>query len=160
MKPFSYKGHIIQASSKDEAIKIVAEKLKLQPISTPIKSKYLFHRSPPAFRASIVKQGLLPKIGDNYKWHWDEHFKPNELTKGVFLSDGRIYDTTYDDDLWVIEVSKLDKTKLFKDPDKDLMDCMLYTGKIPTSAIKLVYEGSGEADINNVPEKEILRKYK
>lgn len=102
----------------------------------------------------------MPKIGDSYKEHWDGHFKPNELTKCVFLSDGRIYDTTYDDDLWVIEVSKLDKTKLFKDPDNYLMDCLLYTGKIPTSAIKLVYEGSGEADVNNVPEKEILRKYK
>jgi hypothetical protein len=171
LEPFINRGRVVYAKSKEEAIKIFARKLELQPISNPIKTKYVFHTSPPTYRRKILSEGLIPKIGDNYKWHWDAYYKPSELPKGIFLANGRVYDTMYDDDIWIVKVSELKKTKLFKDPDKRLGSkdyCLIYTEKIPTSAIELIYEGTGKpTDEMSEEEKEkmnkstgVLKKYK
>lgn len=33
--------------------------------------KYLFHKSSPLNRGSILHSGLLPKIGSSYLCHWE-----------------------------------------------------------------------------------------
>lgn len=164
MKPFSYKGHIITASSKEEAIRIISKRmLKLPNLDKPITEKFLFHRTTPDIREKISKQGLIPKVGDAYKWHWEESYRPGQLPKCVFLTQGWIYDTTYDDDIWAVDVSKLNSKYIFKDPDKEMGsndECVVYTKKIPASALKLVYEGSGKSDVDKAPIKKILRIFK
>lgn len=118
-------------------------------IDTNRHSIVLYHKSPISCRMSILKKGLLPSVGDSYKAHWDDK---EDLTPYIFLYDhntinGGEYDSTYDDDIYAIDVSQLDKEHLFNDPDGSMNGCFAYDIPIPTSAIKLVYKGTeGDSD--------------
>ena len=106
--------------------------------------RFLYHKSPIAFRKSILKTGLIPRVGDSYSAHWDD---AEDLTPYIFMYDHETiedgeYDSTYDDDIYAIDVSQLDKNCLFNDPDENMKGCLVYTKPIPPSAIKLVYKGS------------------
>ena len=104
----------------------------------------LYHKSPVYCRELILKNGLVPSVGDSYKAHWDDR---EDLTPYVFLYDhntirGGEYDSTYDDDIYAVDASQLDEKHLFNDPDESMAGCYAYDMPIPTSAIKLVYMGS------------------
>lgn len=106
--------------------------------------KFLYHKSPISFRKSILKNGLIPSVGDSYRAHWNDK---EDLTPYVFLYDhdlinGGEYDSTYDDDIYAVDVNQLDKKFLSRDIDKTMKGCFVYSKKIPTSALKLVYKGS------------------
>lgn len=104
-----------------------------------------YHTSNPYFRDKIEKEGLIPKVGDSYFCHWEGELfngkkveKPEDLPKYVFLAK-EPYDSTYDDDIWEVDESKLDMNYLDKDPG--LPGAFVYSKRIPRSAIKLIYEG-------------------
>lgn len=106
--------------------------------------KFLYHKSPISFRKSILKNGLIPSVGDSYRAHWNDK---EDLTPYVFLYDhdlinGGEYDSTYDDDIYAVDVNQLDKKFLSRDIDTTMKGCFVYSKKIPTSALKLVYKGS------------------
>ena len=106
--------------------------------------RFLYHKAPIGVRQSIMKNGLKPSIGDSYKAHWDDS---EDLRPYVFLYDHNAidngeYDSTYDDDIWAVDVSQLDKRHIFRDPDKSMKGCFVYDIPIPSSAIKIVYNGS------------------
>lgn len=128
---------------KESIYRIITE------IDTNGHSKVLFHKSPISCRKSILKKGLLPSVGDSYKAHWDDR---EDLTPYIFLYDhntinGGEYDSTYDDDIYAVDVSQLDNEHLFNDPDNGMNGCFVYDIPIPTSAIKLVYKGTeGDSD--------------
>ena len=128
---------------KESIYRIITE------IDTNRHSRVLYHKSPISCRMSILKKGLLPSVGDSYKAHWDDK---EDLTPYIFLYDhntinGGEYDSTYDDDIYAIDVSQLDKEHLFNDPDGSMNGCFAYDIPIPTSAIKLVYKGTeGDSD--------------
>jgi GNAT superfamily N-acetyltransferase len=128
---------------KESIYRIITE------IDTNGHSIVLFHKSPISCRKSILKKGLLPSVGDSYKAHWDDR---EDLTPYIFLYDhntinGGEYDSTYDDDIYAVDVSQLDNEHLFNDPDNDMNGCFVYDIPIPTSAIKLVYKGTeGDSD--------------
>ena len=94
----------------------------------------LFHTSNPIFRNSIFKKGLIPSVGESYKMHYDES---DNLEKFVFLSKSP-YDTTYDDDVWAVDVSDI---KLKHDPDKELTDAYVTNVSIDLSKLFLIYKG-------------------
>lgn len=103
----------------------------------------LYHKSNPDNRDSILSKGLIPMVGDCYAAYWD---KPKDKLKPyVFLYDNNIieYNSTYDDDIFEIDINQLDKNHLKKDICKTLKGCFIYDLIIPISAIKLVYQGSG-----------------
>lgn len=109
-----------------------------------IRSGYLYHKSPISCRKSIMKGGLVPSVGDSYKAHWEDE---ENLKPYIFLYDhdsvrGGEYDSTYDDDIYRIDVSKLDKGHLHRDPDRSMRGCYVYDEVIPKNAIELVYKGS------------------
>ena len=128
---------------KESIYRIITE------IDTNGHSKVLYHKSPISCRGSILKKGLLPSVGDSYKAHWDDR---EDLTPYIFLYDhntinGGEYDSTYDDDIYAVDVSQLDNEHLFNDPDNGMNGCFVYDIPIPSSAIKLVYKGSeGDSD--------------
>lgn len=106
--------------------------------------KYLYHKSGYFNRKSILKNGLIPQVGPSYQAHWDdaENLKPY-----IFLYDHNKvpdgeYDSTYDDDIYSVDLSQLDKSHLFRDPDSSMKGCWVYDKIISPSAIKLVYKGS------------------
>jgi hypothetical protein len=107
----------------------------------------LYHKSNPANRKSIQLHGLIPQVGDSYKAHWDDR---DDLAPLVFLYDvkkirGGEYDTTYDDDIYRIDMSKLDEKYIAKDPDSWMKGCFTYSAPIPPDAITLIYKGTGKS---------------
>ena len=64
----------------------------------------------------------------------------------IFLYDKNVleYDTTNDDDIYKIDIQKLDKRRISRDPDKDMKGCYCYSLQIATCYFTLVDEGTGE----------------
>lgn len=52
-------------------------------------------------------------------------------------------DTTYDDDIYRIDVSKLDKREITEDPNKCMKGCYVYNKSIPPAYCEIIYKGSG-----------------
>lgn len=105
-------------------------------------AKYLYHKAPIFVRQSILNNGLKPSVGASYKAHWEDR---EDLIPYVFLYDYDMigeYDSTYDDDIYRVDMSMLDKNHLFLDPDEEMEGCYVYDEIIPTTAIELIYEGS------------------
>lgn len=128
--------------------------------------KYMFHLSNPAFRNSISTKGLIPQKGPSTEMLWDG--MNIDLPKCIFLFAGNDnpYDSTYDDDLWVVDTSNLDKSKFQKDPDEYMYKkygSIIYTEIIPPECIILEYKGKNDKDTsrNFIKKwKEIIKKYK
>lgn len=124
--------------------------------------KYLFHKSSASIRNKILNEGLKATIGAST----DIHSGHKNLQPGVFLFDGnkKVYDSTYDDDIWVIDTSKLDKTKFIKDYDEFMyktFGSVVYTEDISKTNIELIYKGS-KKDSNEKSLKteiECIKKY-
>ena len=107
----------------------------------------LYHKSPIGFRESILRNGLIPNVGPSYKAHYEG--VSSDLKPYIFLYnhdevENGEYDSTYDDDIYAIDTSKLDASHLHKDPDEYMRGCLVYDLKIPASAIRLVYKGSSK----------------
>lgn len=124
--------------------------------------KYLFHKSSYSIRNKILNDGLKATVGAST----DIHSGDKNLQPGVFLFDGnkKVYDSTYDDDIWVIDTSKLDKTKFIKDYDEFMyktFGSVVYTEDISKTKIELIYKGS-KKDSNEKSlktELECIKKY-
>ena len=107
----------------------------------------LYHKGNPYFRNHILKEGLVPQVGDSYAMHWEGKKSREELEPLVFLYDKDVYgeyDSTYDDDVWEIDRSKLDESKLKSDKGLEVAGIYTYSDVIPKSAIKLIHKGTGE----------------
>lgn len=105
--------------------------------------KYLFHKSSPYNRLSIRHYGIVPQLGPSYICHWN--FKKG-LKPLVFLYDINIckYDTTYDDDIYRIDTTKLDRRRLTMDPDRTMVGCFAYSAVIHDTCYEIVYKGKGK----------------
>ena len=111
--------------------------------------KKLYHKGNPYYRDDILKNGLIPKIGDSYRLfitdsgRGDRQLKDEELQPMVFLYDADVfeYDSTWDDDKYEINTDLLDKSLFRHDV---LSDCYTYSDIIPPKALKLIYKGTGE----------------
>ena len=104
----------------------------------------MYHKSNPELREQISKEGLKVKVGDSYKAHYDDR---DDLEPLIFMYDKNVkeYDTTYDDDIWEIDLTKNDVSKIKNDPEKNIAHyCYIYPKDIPVNAIKLVHKGTGE----------------
>lgn len=110
-------------------------------------SRYLFHKSSIANRNSIRNNGLIPQVGSSYQSHWDTK---KDLKPLVFMYDATVceYDTTYDDDIYRIDIEKLDKRKITFDPDRSMIGCYVYSAVIPNNCCSIVYYGTGRDKIN------------
>ena len=93
----------------------------------------MYHTSNPIFRDSILKHGLLPKIGEQ------RCFGNELLPAAIFLSELKPFYSCYDDDIYEVNI---DKEKLLID---NVIDDAYYTLEaIDISLIKLIYSGTGE----------------
>jgi len=145
MKRINMNKKIIRLTESD--LHRIIKNSVCQVITEVIRYKFprlLYHKAPIAARQSIMKNGLIPSVGDSYKAHWDDR---EDLKPYIFLYDHNTvnngeYDSTYDDDIYAVDVSQLDKKHIFRDPDKSMKGCLAYDIPIPISAIKMVYKGS------------------
>lgn len=104
-----------------------------------IPNKYVYHTSNPFYRDKISKEGFVPK-GESATWLSDT--KINGKVIFAVNSDDKEdwWDSTYDDDIYKIDTSKL-KNKWYGDPNFDLNDdCIITFEKMPINSGKLIYQ--------------------
>lgn len=101
----------------------------------------LYHVSNPKFRESILDNGLLPKMGDSYLAHYEN--KEN-MGAVIFLSRENDYDSTWDDDRYLIKLSLEEFEALEFQNDPDVKNGVYTSKPIPSANISLFYMGTGE----------------
>lgn len=111
-----------------------------------VKPNKVYHKSNPKFRDLIDNEGLKTMKGDSYSAHSPEEGEQPAIF-GYMGDDIKYYDSTYDDDVWLIDARKINNIWFY---DKevgsiDKLAVVTYTD-IPRNAIELVYRGTGESD--------------
>ncbi len=116
-------------------------------------NRYVYHVSNPRFRAAIMEQGLLPIVGEQRCFEWEDN-----NSKVIFLTNAtevdHLFQSGYDDDVWRVDTKGLSCDKCFVDPNFRIdKHVVLYIDNIAPERLKLVYEGNPnnyEEDRTNV----------
>jgi len=121
---------------------------KLWPMTQGIRQMYLnvLEDISKEFRNKIEEQGLKVRAGECYKIYVGYGEKCIPAIFATNSSNKRAwFDSTYDDDVWEIDTTKIPNVKWFKDRHFDSRSKHIVTFEnIPRDAIKLIYEGSGK----------------
>ena len=111
--------------------------------------KYVIHSSNPLNRDSISKNGIKTSLGECYLIYADSNYEEDdECVPAVFATNSLkkkdLFDSTYDDDLWVID-TEIANVKWFKDAHfkSDTYPHIVTFEDIPVESIRLVYKGTG-----------------
>jgi hypothetical protein len=132
-----------------------------------IPNEKVFHQSNPMFRNKIEEQGLKVKDGECYRIYVGYGTKCKPAIFATNSSNKRAwFDSTYDDDVWEIDTTKIPNVKWYKDRHFESRSKHIVTFEnIPRDAIKLIYEGSGKGDeyivegIKPHPKEEEFKQY-
>ena len=113
----------------------------------PVKTnRFVYHTSNPIFRDQIEEMGLIPK-GKSESWLSNTPIE-GEVIFATNSDDKKDwFNSTYDDDIYQIDTSKIDNM-WYNDPNfrwEDNKTYIITFDKIPRSAIKLIYKGTGES---------------
>lgn len=117
------------------------KRTKLKPV-TPIAK--IYHKTNPRKRKTILENGLVPKIGRLYSYHW-QYLKP--LVPAIFAmntADEDYFDEEWDGDVWEIDTTKCNNT-WYKDPK--VKDSVITFEPIPSECIKLIKKGKDRTSI-------------
>ena len=106
------------------------------------------HKSNPIWRKNILETGLQVSVGECYKTYvgYGEKCKPaifatNSTNKRAW------FDSTYDDDIWFIDTTKIPDVKWFKDRHFESTKKHIVTFQdILPEALTLQYEGTGRSE--------------
>lgn len=109
-------------------------------------NRYVYHTSNPRNRKSIDKQGLRPRRG--VQWLADTPLSG----KAIFATNSENrddwFDSTYDDDVWRIDITKCQEVRWDWDPNfigGHKQYHHVYTKQtIPRHALKLIKKGTGK----------------
>jgi hypothetical protein len=98
------------------------------------------------FRNKIEEQGLKVRAGECYKIYAGYGEKCIPAIFATNTSNKRAwFDSSYDDDVWEIDTTKIPNVKWYKDRHYESKSKHIVTFEnIPRDAIKLIYEGSGK----------------
>ena len=107
--------------------------------------RYLYHVSNPKFRGAIALEGLVPQ-SKSEAWLSDTPIEGEALFV-TNSEDPKLYDSTYDDDIYRIDTKVLESIKWQPDPNFGTdQDVYLYTVQsIPLTAIEIIYKGTGKS---------------
>ena len=110
-----------------------------------VHPKVIYHKSNPMFREKIEKEGLKIMKGDSYMCHSPEKSCPPAIFG--YTGDVDYYDSTYDDDVWQIDVAKIPNHEWFIDKEVGghIQQAVVTYQNIPREAIKIIYKGSGKS---------------
>ena len=101
----------------------------------------LYHTSNPKFRDEILKHGLIPQVGEQRCFAYQ-----NDTTPYTFLSE-EPWDSTFDDDVYVVDIPmELTENDLNDYPDNKNK---WYTTRhsIPVQKIVLIHIGTGNSTL-------------
>ncbi len=134
-------------ASMYEDVKKFVEKLLSEDLDNGKKklNKYVYHTSAPINRDRIEKNGITPHRGD--QWLSDTKIEGNAVFATNSDNPKDWFDSTYDDDVWRIDTTKISNAKWFMDPNFswDKKYKHIYTkSAIPRNAIELIKNGTGK----------------
>ncbi|WP_152184419.1 hypothetical protein [Sulfurimonas indica] len=101
----------------------------------------LYHVSNPIFRKKILREGLLPKVGDSYIAHYEE----KNIGPVIFVSTQNDYDSTYDDDRYLISLSDEEFKVLEFKIDNEVQNGLYTRHPIAKEKLELVHSGTGKS---------------
>jgi len=111
-------------------------------------NKYVYHASAIINRERIDKNGILPFRGE--QWLSDTDIEGDAVFATNSDNPKDWFDSTWDDDVWQIDTTKIPNVKWERDPNTESELCT-YIGKwiytkqpIPREAIKLLKKGTGK----------------
>lgn len=107
-------------------------------------NRYLYHTSNPIFRDKIAKEGLIPK-GKSEAWLSNTKIDGEVIFVVNSNKENYRFDSTYDDDIYIIDTTKLDN-KWYNDPNFNDSLHLITFDKIPLDSIELIYKGTGESE--------------
>ena len=113
-----------------------------------VPNKFVAHKSNPVWRKNIKLVGLQTSVGECYQGYVGDDVK---CRPAIFATDSlkkkRMFDSTYDDDIWVIDTECAGVT-WYKDIHIEGGDFPLYIvtfDNIPPNCLKLIHEGTGKS---------------
>lgn len=119
-------------------------------------NRIVVHKSNPIFRDNIMSEGLKAKAGECYKIYVGYGTKCKPAIFATNSTNKRAwFDSTYDDDIWFIDTTKIPNVKWFKDRHFESTKKHIVTfDDIPPEALTLKYEGTGRDSgfINEIKE--------
>ena len=106
------------------------------------------HKSNPIFRDNIMSEGLKVKAGECYKIYVGYGTKCKPAIFATNSTNKRAwFDSTYDDDIWFIDTTKIPNVKWYKDKHFESTKKHIVTFQdIPSEALTLHYEGTGKSE--------------
>ena len=120
-------------------------------------NEIVVHKANPMFRDSIMSEGLKTKAGECYRIYVGYGTKCKPAIFATNSTNKRAwFDSTYDDDIWFIDTTKIPDVKWFKDRHFESTKKHIVTFEnIPPEALTLKYEGTGKGDefLNESKEK-------
>ena len=113
-----------------------------------IPNRIIVHKSNPIFRDNIMSEGLKAKAGECYRIYVGYGTKCKPAIFATNSTNKRAwFDSTYDDDIWFIDTTKIPDVKWFKDRHFESTKKHIVTfDNIPPEALTLKYEGTGKGD--------------
>lgn len=141
--------------TESQYVRLQEQKVKGEEI-TP--GKYVVHSSNKSNRDSIMDYGIRTGLGDCYLTHAaSEYSDEEECVPAVFATNSLkkrdMFDSTYDDDIWVIDTERAN-VQWYKDAHFDDKYKHIVTfDDIPRDSIKLIHKGTGQ-DIWNTQDDE------
>lgn len=135
-------------SLKQTIRRILREELYSPASDEYTPGKFIVHKSSPVWRENIELTGLQTSVGDCYQQHvgGDE-----ECKESIFATDSldekEMFDSTYDDDIWVIDTECAGVT-WYKDKHFDGGDYkhhIVTFENISPNCIKLIHKGTGKS---------------
>ena len=149
-------ARVYSAVMGGKTARIDANELKMEKgglIALNQLNKTIYHTGNPMFRESILKQGLIPK-GESESWLSDTPIEGEVIFAINSSNIADAWNSGYDDDIYEIDTTQLNN-QWYLDPNfgTDENNRIITFEPIPLSAIKLVYEGSGES-LDEVGEEE------
>jgi hypothetical protein len=119
-------------------------------------NQIVVHKSNPMFRDKIMENGLKVRAGECYKIYVGYGVKCKPAIFATNSTNKRAwFDSTYDDDIWFIDTTKIPDVKWFKDRHFESRSKHIVTFQdIPKEAITLKYKGTGSNEdiLNSWPE--------
>jgi hypothetical protein len=126
-----------------EVMGVINESRDFIPVKT---NRFVYHTSNPIFRDSIEKDGLITK-GKSESWLSNTPIEGKVIFATNSDDEKTWFDSTYDDDIYRIDTSKIDN-QWYNDPNFGWLDNTTYIitfDNISREAIELIYKGTGES---------------
>ena len=111
-------------------------------------NEIVVHKSNPMFRDKIMSEGLKVRAGECYKIYVGYGTKCKPAIFATNSTNKRAwFDSTYDDDIWFIDTTKIPDVKWFKDRHFESRSKHIVTFQdIPKETITLKYKGTGSSE--------------